>query len=94
MFEMLGLTRSIAQAPRERRRAERVHVHAAAEIVLSVERTLTCIAVNISASGAMLKLPRPALLPGTFEIRVPSRKLRRNARIVWREGEQVGVHFI
>ncbi len=93
MFGFLKLGKTAA-APVERRRAERRSVSLPATIALGPGRSLACRTIDLSSSGARLSLARAALLPQTFELHVPSRGMRRSARLVWRVGEEIGVQFV
>lgn len=93
MFGLFKLGKTTA-APVDRRRAERRSVSLPATIALGPGRSLECRTVDLSQSGARLALARAALLPQTFEVQVPSRRLRRPARLVWRVGEEIGVQFL
>jgi hypothetical protein len=79
---------------RERRQAERLPVRIAAEIRLPSRRTLDCQTVNLSTHGAKLELPRSTILPATFEVRIPERRINRQAKLVWRGEDSIGVQFV
>ena len=79
---------------RERRRAERLPMRVPASIVLSTQKSLSCQTIDISTSGAKLDLPRDRMLPSEFDLVIPARKLRRRARLVWRNEETLGVQFL
>jgi hypothetical protein len=63
---------------------------------LQAGRTVTlCLVRDISASGARLSVDHPAALPEEITIRVSGPdSVRRNARIVWRAGSEVGIEFV
>ena len=90
---MFGLFSAKPRSP-ERRRAERMPVCVPATIVLSRQKSLSCQTIDISASGAKLDLPRDRMLPSEFDLDIPARKLRRRARLVWRNEEMLGVQFL
>jgi hypothetical protein len=93
---MFGLFRAKSQKGSwaERRRAERLPVAVPASIILSKQKSLPCQTVNISTSGAKLDLPRDRMLPSEFEVVIPSRQIRRRARLVWRSDDMLGVQFL
>ncbi|NNM72761.1 PilZ domain-containing protein [Enterovirga aerilata] len=93
---MFGLFRakSHRDSGRERRQAERVPVRVPATIVISKDKSLPCRTMNVSTSGAKLDLPRDRMLPSEFEVVIPARKLRRRAKLVWRNEDSLGVQFI
>lgn len=67
-------------------------IRAAAEIRLD-RKVLSCHTLNVSSGGAKLELSRSTILPSEFEVAIPSRKIRRRARLVWRCDDTVGVQF-
>jgi hypothetical protein len=93
---MFGLFRAKSHdaAERERRRAHRLPMQVPATIVVSRQKSLPCQTVNISTSGAKLDLPRDRMLPSEFEVVIPSRQLRRRARLVWRSEDTLGIQFL
>lgn len=79
-------------SPAERRGSERQDEDLPALIIVG-ERAVACRTVNLSDHGAKLHVPGIRVLPGAFVLRIPSRRLDRPARLVWRTGEHVGVSF-
>jgi hypothetical protein len=53
-----------------------------------------CIVRNLSATGALLELKAPALIPNEFELLIKPELTRRSCRVVRRDGLQLGVHFV
>lgn len=78
----------------ERRGHRRDPIVAPARIIFANGRQIDCVTVNLSRSGAKLTLPGLHLLPQQFELAVPERHIRRTARLVWREGDAIGVTFL
>lgn len=53
-----------------------------------------CTVKNISASGARLDITASVGLPDEFYLRIPHRGELRRCKLIWREADAVGVHFI
>ena len=51
-----------------------------------------CLVRDLTEAGALIELPHPRAPPG-FDLLVPSKGLRKRARIVWRTGGRLGVSF-
>jgi hypothetical protein len=49
--------------------------------------------LDLSQSGARLKVPNPHILPEQFLLKMDSR-IQRRARIVWRSDQEIGVEFL
>ena len=78
----------------ERRGYRRDPIVAPARIVLANGRYYDCTTENLSLSGARLTLPGVNLLPKEFEVVVPERHISRQARLVWRDQDSIGVQFL
>jgi hypothetical protein len=52
-----------------------------------------CLVRDISESGARLSVSPAVSLPQTVELCIPQRRIRREARVVWRSESEVGVAF-
>ena len=89
---MLNLFRRPASRAPDRRRLFREPIKASAVLRFS-SRAVPCTTVDLSEGGAKLSLSAAIMLPGRFALDVPSRNLRRSARLVWRAGDQLGVEF-
>jgi len=77
---------------RERRRYERVTVLWQASLQLPDKRTIDCVIVNISASGAMVQLSEQVACRGT--VFLSNTKIGTfSAEPVWHEGNRVGLQF-
>ena len=55
--------------------------------------TMSCLVRNLSDGGAMIACDDTAALPGAITLAVPQRGERREARIVWRRRDAVGLAF-
>src|SRR5215204_2308276 len=55
--------------------------------------TLDCLVRNISDSGARLSVSPSVSLPQTLELLIPQKGMTREARLVWRSENEVGVAF-
>lgn len=53
-----------------------------------------CSVHDVTAEGARLVVSPIARLPECLQLCIPLWSLSVNAKVVWREGEQVGVQFI
>lgn len=80
--------------PQERRLSPRRAVSAQAAIKLAGQRALPCVTVDVSDSGARLKLGGGVLLPERFVVSIPSAATERMARLIWRSTEMIGVQFV
>ena len=49
---------------------------------------------NISPGGARITLSEAAHLGAELKVHIPQRNLSRNARLVWRKGDHLGVAFL
>ena len=54
---------------------------------------IACTVRDVSLTGARLRLAAGAILPDRVTLRVPIRGECRLGRIVWRDGDAVGVQF-
>jgi hypothetical protein len=53
-----------------------------------------CKLIDLSESGARLELPYANRLKNQFMLYVPSKGIERRVEVVWRNGYQIGVHFL
>lgn len=53
-----------------------------------------CLVVELSVSGARLKLDRRTDLPTAFELLLVREGIKVLAEVVWRDGAEVGVRFV
>lgn len=93
MLSLFGLKPS-PKTEADRRRAVREPVRLAATIILSRSRSVPCETLDLSSGGARIDLPRDRILPQEFDLLVPARKLRRRAKLVWRNDQALGVEFL
>jgi hypothetical protein len=76
----------------DRRREQRRRSLLGAKLSFNHRQTLfDCVVRNFSASGALLVVADPTLLPTDFDVEVAQWKEAFRARLVWRRAEQVGV---
>ncbi|MGC5780459.1 PilZ domain-containing protein [Methylobacterium sp. NFXW15] len=54
---------------------------------------IACTIRNVSLTGARIRIAEGSILPERVILRVPIRGECREARIVWRDGDAVGLHF-
>ena len=75
------------------RRAKRHRTFKGVSITLPTG-TVECIVRNISASGALLELNAPALVPDDFSLVIKPERQRRLCQVVRRTALQLGVRFV
>jgi len=56
--------------------------------------TVECLVRNISATGALLELNGPALVPNDFDLIIKPETLRRCCQVIRRDGHHLGVRFL
>jgi hypothetical protein len=78
----------------DRRLPERIDCNARARIVDEESCITECKLLDLSVSGARLELPYASRVKGRFMLVVPSKGIERHVEVVWRNGYQVGVHFL
>lgn len=54
---------------------------------------IECTVRDLSPEGARLQVSRDVTLPDPFELHIPQRGMVERARIIWRHGDETGVHF-
>jgi PilZ domain len=54
-------------------------------------QSIACTVVNLSASGAKLRLAKESLLPKEFELSVPALNVSWLVRLVWQQRKELGV---
>jgi hypothetical protein len=52
-----------------------------------------CTIRNMSDTGAQLKVPTTVAIPDKFTFHEASSGKRREAHVVWRKGDLMGIHF-
>ena len=55
------------------------------------KKTMQGAVKNIASGGALLVFPQPSVMPREFTLRIPSRKQTREARVIWRGSDRVGL---
>jgi hypothetical protein len=88
-------TRSTTTGPNKRRALRRdVHYPVAIEH-LADGATTSCLIEDVSQTGVRLRVKDNAALPEEFILRLGANRVsHRHCRLVWREGDTVGVRFI
>jgi len=88
---MTSLTSSVA----ERRAYRRVETSKRAVIAYNEERhVFLCTVLNVSASGALVRLDEPALLPDDVTLIIPNEDFFAACKVAWARGRAYGVHFV
>jgi hypothetical protein len=78
-----------------RRASERRPMTAPATLVFEGSEMVACSTINVSSGGLKLLLASDVALPGEFRVSVPSARVRnRRARMVWRNGNELGIRFV
>lgn len=79
----------------EQRAHQRIRSYLKGEIVHSGGRIrLECTVRDISPEGARIQVARDIALPDPFELHIPQRGMAEKSHIVWRQGDETGVHFL
>ncbi|HXW50149.1 MAG TPA: PilZ domain-containing protein [Xanthobacteraceae bacterium] len=55
---------------------------------------LDCTIRDLSDDGARIAFSATVALPEVIELDIPQRELRRQARVVWRRNDEVGLSFV
>lgn len=79
----------------EKKRAPRVRAMMGAQLIYADGRmTALGIIRNLSNSGAKIAVDAAVPLPQEFELSIPQNGRRHRARLVWRNGTEIGVTFL
>jgi hypothetical protein len=78
----------------ERRLSTREDRLLAAAVKLYSGLSIGCAVSNLSEAGAKLVFAKRAELPKEFELLIPARNTSWRVRVVWREGQELGVRRI
>jgi hypothetical protein len=78
---------------REQRKHHRVICSTPACIIDEGSFLIECTVVDLSVSGARLKLPSAANVQNGVVLRIPSKGIEHRIDVVWRAGDQAGVVF-
>jgi hypothetical protein len=78
----------------DRRLPERIRGDARGRIVDDESCIIDCKVIDLSDDGARLELPHGSRIRSQFTLHIPSREIEHRAEVVWRNGYQVGVHFL
>lgn len=81
-------------APDKRRTSQRRRVLKGGIIAFNNRRsTLPCTVRNVSDTGALLRMPGAITPPDTFDLLIELDGLEASCTVMWRRGDEVGVHF-
>lgn len=84
-----------AAKPEERRAYPRRPVLRGGKLILNHGRTLLDVQVrDLSEGGCRIRTGNPALLPGTFTIRIVGLSGERPCEVRWRSEQELGVRFL
>lgn len=76
-----------------RREPRQRTVRAAVIITGDGAKSLPCIVLDTSKSGARLHVHNPSETPDSFELRIEIDQSAHTCEIVWRKGNEIGVKF-
>jgi hypothetical protein len=78
----------------ERRKQQRSRVFWAAKVSFNRRQSLLdCVVRDMSETGAKLAVTESAFVPREFELVIPKRAAAYQARIIWRQSDEVGIQF-
>jgi hypothetical protein len=81
-------------APDKRRASQRRRILKAGIIAFNDRHsTLPCTVRNVSDTGALIRMPGGLSPPDTFDLIIELDGLEASCTVMWRKGEDVGVHF-
>jgi hypothetical protein len=79
----------------KRRGAVRQRVLKPAKIArMDAKSLVDCQLRDVSETGARLRCAALSMVPNDFYLIFPTEGVRRQARVAWRRGEEIGVHFV
>ena len=76
----------------EKRRAARRRTFKGGSITLPTG-TVDCLIRNMSATGAMVELKGPALVPDAFSLIIKPELIRRDCQVIRRDARLLGLRF-
>lgn len=79
--------------PGDKRQGDRSAVFKNAQLLLSDNSTIECIAKNVGPDGCMISVLGAEGLPDEVMIRLDTASPYKPANIIWREKDEAGVHF-
>ncbi len=78
----------------DKRKALRRQLRYTAWISLGPKNLQGCVVADVSDTGARLGVENSATVPDNFVLLLAANgKAKRNCRVIWREGEEIGVEF-
>lgn len=78
-----------------RRVGERSRVNKRGKLVLPhLNATIDCTILDVSSTGARLRINSSLVAPEEFELLLPSQAHRRQVRVRWRQQKELGVEFM
>jgi hypothetical protein len=75
----------------------RKHIRRSARALATIRigsQNFTGLLQNISENGASIKILLPEPLPPIFTISIPAQGIERSCRLVWTDGQLIGVCFV
>jgi hypothetical protein len=83
---------SAGKEPGERRGTPRESGPLAGVVKLYNGRSLPCVVLNLSETGAKLSISRDVILPTEFQLSIPARQVSWRVRVAWQDQGQLGVY--
>ena len=77
----------------ERRRELRLPTFKGAKIYIRGASAIDCVVRNFSSQGACLEVDHQHDIPENFDLVISKELSARPCRVVWRQGERIGVEF-
>lgn len=78
----------------DKRKSRRRIIHHTASILLGADQVLPCSILDVSDVGARLESTEPDAVPDRFGLILSGNgRPRRECRVVWRDGQRIGVTF-
>jgi hypothetical protein len=94
-FSEIDLMEPVATAVDKRRGAARRRMLKPAKIArIDAKSLIDCQLRDLSETGARLRCSALGAVPNDFYLIFPVEGTRRLAKVAWRRGEEIGVHFV
>ena len=78
-----------------RRLGERSRVNKRAKLILPhLNATIDCTVLDVSSTGARLRINSSLVAPEEFELMLPHQAHRRQVKVRWRRQKELGVEFM
>jgi hypothetical protein len=78
--------------PEDRRGSPRESGPLAGVVKLYSGRSMPCVVLNLSETGAKLKVSRDVVLPREFNLSIPARRVSWRVGVAWQQDGELGVY--